>query len=298
MTIKPILPSSQPIVGCFGGGLDSTTLVAIDENRDASAAYLGIDRSTLDRWFPRPDVWIFSDTGAEHSHTYANVEFIEALLGDRFVRVARDGENITQWCKRLGIVPLMPGGSHICSLKFKGEIMQAWTRQHTSAPVTWLIGIEANEGKRAKRFQKPRNDAGEYRYPLIELNLTRDDCEALLAHLNWVAPEKSSCTFCPFKSEAELRWMYFNDLRAWDECAEIEAAFRETSAIKHQAWLDAGQPLNKGGRAPRGMWRKNSWAEGARLFAVKRAGRQLSLQEWATVFEAEKPENRLPTRLV
>lgn len=57
------------------------------------------------------------------------------------------------------------------------------------------------------------------------------------------------------------------------------------SAVKNKAWIDAGKPLNKGGRAPRGMWRKDSWAEGARLFAKTVEGRRLSVDEWADRFE-------------
>ena len=287
MITTPLLPSSQPVVGCFGGGLDSTTLMAIDSDRSRAAAYLGVTESHLADVFPSPDVWLFSDTGAEHAGTYAHIEWIKQICAN-LVIVRRDGENIAEWCTRLGIVPLMPGGSHICSLKFKGEVMQKWVKAHTSAPATWIIGIEADEGKRAKRFQKPRNDAGTYLYPLLELGITRDACEGILAHLGWPTPIKSSCTFCPFKSEAELRWMYRNDHQAWDQCQEIESAFEAMSAVKNQAWLDAGQPLNKGGRAPRGMWRKNSWAEGARLFARKVNGQQLSMQEWAEIFEAER----------
>lgn len=60
----------------------------------------------------------------------------------------------------------------------------------------------------------------------------------------------------------------------------VEANFKKTSSAKHKAWKEAGKPLNKAGRAPRGMWRKDSYAEGARLFVKKVNGRQLSIAEW------------------
>lgn len=281
------MTTNTKVIGCCGGGLDSTTLVAIDLNRDTSAKLLGTTREHLDSVFPRPDVWLFSDTGAEHTGTYENVASLQRLIGDRFKVVQREGENILDWCLRLGIVPLMPGGSHICSLKFKGEVMQKWAKAEGINAATWIIGIEANEGKRAKRFQKPRGDAGKYIYPLMDLGLDRDACATLLDMLGWDKPIKSSCVFCPFKSAEEIRWMYRNDQAAWDTCAEVEDAFRVMSAIKHGKWLDAGQPLNRGGRAPKGMWRKNSWAAGARLFAKKVNGKQLTMQEWAEIFEAE-----------
>lgn len=271
----------------FGAGVDSTCLVAINENRDETARFLNITRAALDAAFPIPDHIVFSDTGAESAATYRNVERVQERLGGRLNIVRKSGENITQWCTRLGIVPVMPGGSHTCSLKFKGEVMQAWARELGLDAPTWLIGIEADEERRAKRFTAPKGDRAEYRYPLIELGLTRAKCVKLLTWLAWDGVEKSSCVFCPFKSESELRDMYHNDRQAWALCLEIEAAFKAASTAKHNAWLEAGKPLNKGGRAPRGMWRKNSYAEGARLFVKRIDGRQLSVKEWGERFERE-----------
>lgn len=266
----------------FGGGLDSTTLIAIDRNRDRVAKLLRIDRQRIDDVFPAVDHIVFSDTGAEHRWTYEHIAQIDGVT-----TVQKDGESIADWCERLGIVPLMPGASHICSLKFKGEVMAKWAREQGITAPTWIIGIEADEGARVKRFQKAPDDAATYLYPLVELGLTRDRCELLLIALGWAVPNKSSCTFCPFKSEEELRDMFENDPEAWAQCERIEAAFEAASAAKHQAWIDAGQPLSNGKRprAPKGMWRKNSWAEGARLFAKKIDGRQLSMAEWAERFQ-------------
>ena len=280
--------------GCFGGGVDSTCLIAIDTNRAATAAWLGWSEARLLAAFPSPDAWLFSDTGAEFGVTYDNVAKVGEILGPRLIQVRRAGEAILDWCLRLGIVPLMPGASHICSLKFKGEVMQKWAKdRHGDVPVHWLIGIEANEEKRAKRFQKPRTGDHEYSYPLIELGLTRERCLELLAHLGWDTPHKSSCVFCPFMSEPEILEMVNHQPEAWETCKQVEKAFQIMSGVKHQAWLDAGQPLNKGGRAPKGMWRKHSWNEGARLFARKVRGRQLSCVEWEAHLAQSIPLNEV-----
>ena len=88
-------------------------------------------------------------------------------------------------------------------------------------------------------------------------------------------------------SEQELRDMYVNHPEDWQLAADVESRFEHMSAVKHQAWLDAGQPLNKGGKAPKGMWRKDSWTEGARLFAKTIEGRRLSVPEWEARFEKQ-----------
>lgn len=266
----------------FGGGVDSSTLVAIDLYRNAAAQWLHISREDLDTVFPPVDRFVFADTGAESAATYRNVEKVNTALNGLLNIVRKDGETITEWCLRLGSVPLMPGGSHVCSLKYKGEVMDKWAKAQNIDPV-WIIGIEANEERRAKRFKAPAGKT--YLYPLIELGMTRERCQAFLKLVGWHGVEKSSCVFCPFKSEEELRDMYYNDPEGWALSERLEARFKEASVIKHQAWLDAAKPLNKGGRAPRGMWRKNSYAEGARLFAKKINGRQLSMAEWAQHFQ-------------
>ena len=98
---------------------------------------------------------------------------------------------------------------------------------------------------------------------------------------------KSSCVFCPFMSVEEIRDIRNNDKEAWDLIKTVEHRFAEESGRKHQAWLDAGQPLNKGGRCNAGHWRKDSWAEGTRLFTKRVNGKQLSVEEWEELFDAE-----------
>ncbi|SDO71825.1 3'-phosphoadenosine 5'-phosphosulfate sulfotransferase (PAPS reductase)/FAD synthetase [Halomonas shengliensis] len=279
------LPEHRQILLSYGGGKDSTAMIAMDLNRDAAASYLGITREVLDKALPVFDRAVFSDPGAEFGVTYQTIDRVKLELGARLVITRREGETIAEWCHRLGIVPIMPGGAHVCSKKFKGDVLAAWAKAQGITEPVWLIGIEANEGRRAKRFTPPAGDTAEYRYPLIDLGLTREDIDGLLVHLGWPNVHKSSCTFCPYMAEWELRDMYWNHPEEWAQVAEIERRFKEVSRLKHQAWIDAGEPLNSGGRAPPGMWRKDSWAAGARLFAKTINGRRLSVQEWAERFE-------------
>lgn len=278
-------PEERQVLLSYGGGKDSTAIIAMDLNRDVAASYLGITREALDEALPAFDRAVFSDPGAEFQVTYRTIARVKEALGDRLVITRREGETIAEWCHRLGIVPIMPGGAHVCSLKFKGEILAKWAKAQGITHPVWLIGIEANEGRRAKRFRPPKGDTAEYRYPLIDLGLTRENLDGLLAHLGWAGVHKSSCVFCPYMQEDELREMYLNHPEDWERAAAIEARFEEMSAAKHRAWVEAGEPLNSAGRAPRGMWRQDSWADGARLFAKTIGGRRLSVREWAARFD-------------
>ena len=124
----------------FGGGVDSSAVLAYHLNVHS----LGIDQV------------VFADTGAESRATYDNVQRFKALCdqaGLPFAIVRKEGETITEWVTRLGIVPVMPGGSHVCSKKFKGDVIQKFIdAQYPGEAITYLIGIEADEGHRTARF--------------------------------------------------------------------------------------------------------------------------------------------------
>ena len=261
----------------FGGGVDSSAILAyhlFEEN-------LKIDHV------------VFADTGAESADTYRNVEFFRELCEHYdlpFTVVRKDGETLTEWVTRLGIVPVMAGGSHVCSKKFKGDVIQKWVRDaYPDEQITFLIGIEKNEGHRTARFTKPASDTNEYEYPLVDMGWDRAACVAYL-DTREIEVGKSSCVYCPFMSEEEISEMRF-DPEAWQTIKLVEQRFAEESSKKHQAWIDAGKPLNKGGRCNAGHWRKDPWAEGQRLFVRKKNGRQLSVDEWEQYF---KNGRRLP----
>ena len=251
----------------FGGGVDSSAILLKHLTGDVD---LNIDQV------------VFSDTGAEKSKTYANITKFQQLCEAQnipFDIVRNQKESLTEFLTRLGTVPLMPGCSHICSLKFKGEVIQKFLKEkYGDRQLTILIGIEADELYRKQRFTKPKNDTNEYEYPLIDMDMTRADCEAYLQSHGFDVV-KSSCVYCPFMSEEEIKEIR-QDKEAWQTIKLVESRFAEESNRKHQAWLDAGKPLNKGGNCFAGHWKKDPWANGKRLFVKRINGKQLSVAEW------------------
>jgi hypothetical protein len=276
----------------FGGGVDSSALLAINLHRDKAAELLSITRAQLDEAFPVQDAVMFSDTGWERERTYANVERFEAAYkeaGIPFHRVAREGEDIITWLMRTGTVPLMAGGSHLCSLKFKTEVMHKNAeRMFAGSTFHWSIGIEANEDRRAnKAFTDRSGGAHTSVYPLRALGLDRNACSEIIFNLTGWVVVKSACVGCPFAQIHEIEDIIRNEPKAWASVKAVEANFRATSPRKFQAWIDGGRKLIKMGkrfRAPTGQWRMDSWANGARLFVKKVLvnGRkiQLSAEEW------------------
>jgi hypothetical protein len=273
----------------FGGGVDSTTLLAIELNRDKASELIGINRAELDKIFPKVDAVVFSDPGAEYPETYKNIDLAKTLANEaglRFEIVRKEGESIIGWLDRLGNLPLLPGAGHVCSLKFKGEVLNKWAEKEYDGQIRWSIGIEANEGHRVKRIKIKKGSRHTHTHPLVELGLTRENCESLLKVLWPIEVIKSSCFFCPFASEGEIKNLHDNYPELWEKAKEIESNFQATSIIKNQRWIDNGKKLNKAGRANKGEWRENSYEKGARLYAKSVDGKQLSVKEWEKKFAA------------
>jgi len=296
----------------FGGGVDSSALFAIHLDRNKAAAYLGISREKLDEIFPPFAAGVFADPGSEWPETYENIEYAKAkcaLAGVR-LEVVRHHYNryfhketgecigrkkewlllpqeeredyekrkepytIFEWLQDSRAFPLMPGGSgHICSMRFKGEVMQAWADKefgdHEACTKHWYLGIELEEKGRSERFNtntrksdsKGKKMLGhEYHYPLMALGMNRKECLEILDHLGWdyrgdgSPVQKSSCMWCPFVKEWEVDRLIDSGGEGLEQALIIEELFYEQD--KHARWHEDGEPLNKGGRCNAGHHRQ------------------------------------------
>lgn len=197
----------------YGGGVQSTALLVL-------AAQGKID-------FP---LAIFSNVGdgSEHPASLSYVREIaipwgakhgiEVIEVRRKYRDGTDYEGIDEFLTnpdRKGIpIPMYgseagaPGGRS-CTAEWKIKTIGRVLRSRGASadvPATVAVGISVDEIERAGRG---RNEAWERRvYPLLELGLTRADCEQVIAKAGLPVPPKSSCFFCPFHSRhtwAKLR---------------------------------------------------------------------------------------------
>jgi hypothetical protein len=77
------------------------------------------------------------------------------------------------------------------------------------------------------------------RYPLLELEMSRQQCIDYLTARGWADVTKSSCLGCPFKSNAEWRRLRDTDPQAWAEVVAFDKVYREGAGMKHQRFLHA-----------------------------------------------------------
>lgn len=183
----------------YGGGVQTTALL----------------RMILAGEYERPDVVIFADTGDEPLAIYAAVER-ERLnceaAGLAFRVVARPGGPLrdellkgqvrvpafTRTTKRT--TKRRKGGQLLrsCTDKFKLAPIRQFLRKHGVAAAEMWLGMSTDEMQRVKtsKLQWVTN-----RYPLVEMDMRRSDCEAYLIRLG-IEPVKSACVYCPYHSSA------------------------------------------------------------------------------------------------
>lgn len=92
-----------------------------------------------------------------------------------------------------------------CTTKWKVNVIDRWCRTHAGASrsnrIPVGVGISIDEIHRM-RTDDPEKDLYTYKeYPLVDLRLNRIACAQLIANAGLAVPPKSSCWFCPYKSD-------------------------------------------------------------------------------------------------
>ena len=114
------------------------------------------------------------------------------------------------------------------------ELLGLKPRQHIPKGVLihQHFGISTDEAGRAERGRK-RYEGVKHTlpvYPLIDRGWSRQDCVAYLrCKLPYEVP-KSSCMFCPYRTNQSWLDLKQTDPAGWDRAVQIDAALRQTAA--------------------------------------------------------------------
>ena len=232
----------------LGCGVQSTTLLLM----------------ALEGLFERPDYIIFADTGWEPRTVYDRLEWLQnycATKNHKIEVVSADidiYENIQRGVegRRWASLPVhtvaTPGEPRKtsmlprrCTGDFKIIPICKFVRynimglkKHGRLPknsVEQWFGISTDESIRMKFSQHP---GFRWRYPLIELNLSRTDC------INWLAkyypqlpPVKSACIGCPFRNVQSWIKMKRDQPKEYQQAVDVDAAIRFIPGVKGVSYL-------------------------------------------------------------
>lgn len=97
--------------------------------------------------------------------------------------------------------------------------------QHAKGVVSalQLMGISVDEAHRARPSKIDWIVNG---YPLIDANLSREDCKRVCREVFGEVPPRSSCYFCPYHSDAYWRWLKKDHSAEYAKAVDFDARFR------------------------------------------------------------------------
>lgn len=201
------------------------------------------------------DVAIFADTGWEPAAVYTHLDKLEAEglqpAGIPLVRVSSGNirNDALDPAHRFASMPLFvknqDGGDGMarrqCTSEYKLKPIKAEIRRlgyvhPTPVPrgvhVEQAIGISTDEIGRAK-------DSGigylKSTFPLLDLGMSRADCERYLKSRGWTSVEKSACIGCPFHGNAQWRRIRDAAPSEWADAVEFDRQIRTGSARANAA---------------------------------------------------------------
>jgi hypothetical protein len=162
------------------------------------------------------------------------------------------GRRIAPWRAKLN--DHTPGPCSVCNAT--GTLARVGQPAAGVWAETW-IGFSTDEIGRV-------SDRGDTRYsksrhPLLELEMSRTQCDAYLKHHGWASVEKSACIGCPFHGNAEWRRMRDTDPESWAEAVRFDKAYRTGPGLRHERFLHISRkPLDQ---APIDKIRRSEWQQ-------------------------------------
>lgn len=204
---------------------------------------------------PKPDLAVISDTEYERSTTWKYMEqyTLPALreAGVELHRVKKSdyatvdlyrGDTIlipaytTEETHNTGKVGKLPT---YCSNEWKQRVVRRWCNDQGVQQADIWIGMSTDEMRRLK------TPTGKWqnKYPLIDLQMNRADCLALVERHGWPLPPRSACYMCPQQSYDEWQWQKQFSPADHEQAVRFEGEIQKHD--EHLHLLDSAEPLSE-----------------------------------------------------
>jgi hypothetical protein len=177
---------------------------------------------------PKPDYVVCADTSYEARSTW---EYIERYMSGFNIQLAshdlatvdlygKNGDLLLPAYTAKGKLPTF------CSNEWKRRVVMRWLRAKGVQECDMWIGFSMDEADRVKHNKE---DEGwcKRKYPLLDLMLSRADCEQIILRAGQPLPFKSACHMCPHRTNSEWRHIRDNYPDQWLEAIEIDEEVRE-----------------------------------------------------------------------
>lgn len=236
----------------LGAGVQSTALYLMDLDKELDVAF---------------DYAIFADPGDEPEAVYKHLDWMQTLGGAEILIRSRGclGDDIKNTeLNRVSSIPAFTYNEQAKSVGMIGrqctndykiqvverairrDILGLKPRQRVPKDVhIWqYVGFSLDEPGRAARARGRFNQRGweSVRFPLIEDQMTRQDCINYLQKRVPHQVPRSACVFCPYKSNREWLRLKKAGGKDWERAIEIDRALRTKGTplekrLNHPAYL-------------------------------------------------------------
>lgn len=193
----------------YGGGVQSTAMLVLAASREIDFP-LALFANTGDDSEHPDTLAYFRDVAAPYAVAHG-IELVELRRRKRDGSVETLMGRLTDPTSSVGIpVRMSTGapGNRNCTIDFKIKVIAKELKRRGATPAdpaVCALGISMDE------FHRMRSNSGipyeTLAYPLIERNMTRQDCVNLIASEGLPVPPKSSCWFCPYHTLGAWRVM-------------------------------------------------------------------------------------------
>jgi hypothetical protein len=189
---------------------------------------------------PLPDAAIFADTCDEPAAVYEHLRWLmsgnvlpfpvhivsaghlsaELFGGNDAARIpfhlAPEGLTKRQCTRNFKLRPIRRKARELLGGRISPGAIEQW------------VGISLDE---AIRIKPSGTGYVTNRWPLIEQRLRRNDCERWLERHGYLVPPKSSCVYCPFRSDAQHRATRDGSNGDWALACKVDARLREPDQV-------------------------------------------------------------------
>lgn len=225
------------------------TVLSLGAGTQSSALLMLALRGELPDWIPPLDAAIFADTGDEPKQVYDYLAVLERECGrygvPLYVVNGADGIPLSEWATsrepkadNLGIPAFIKHDDGTqglarrrCTGRFKiapikrqvRELLGGKTHGKTALQ---LIGMSFDEVSRLRT-----SDVGyiKHAWPLVDMRWRRQQSIDYLRRIGLPDPPRSACVYCPYRSNAEWRWLRDNDPQGWQHAIEVDRKLREAN---------------------------------------------------------------------
>lgn len=203
----------------------------------------GVESTTLALMYGHVATPIWADTGWEHRPLYERIDTVEEALREvhgedfRIERIRRahptEPNTLPEYIDQYKFLP--SGVARYCTRKFKIEPIDDFLRQFD--PENGGPGAELMIGLNADEAEQRTGNHGllpfvTYSYPLVDLGITREHCEAVL-NKRGLHPEfpaymaRGGCRGCFFKSKREFAALALLDPEEFEGLIELEESIQD-----------------------------------------------------------------------